>query len=807
MFGSAASAAEGTKAATFESVGLPAGFSELAREHELLVDVFFGGRKVGEAKVIARPGSVRFKDPEAVLRLVPNVISSPGLGEALAGDLPSNADLVCAEGIRSGCGELAPKIAGIIFDEEHFRVDLFIARSFLRLVREEKSPYLETPSAPLSLTSASGVALSGSNQTSPLYNLQNRTVIGFRNARIRSDSSYSSKIGFVMDSLVAEMDRPGLRYSGGLFWAPGLDLIGERRIAGVGVASQFDTRSDHDSLAGTPLILFLSQPARVDMLIDGRLVTSAAYEAGNNLLDTSALPDGSYDLLLRIHEANGSIREERRFFAKNQQIAPRGEPIYFAYAGMLANTREGRPVSLSSNLFYEFGAARRLSDNVALDLSVIGTRTKPMIEAGGWLITAVARVRAAALASTSGDRGGLLQVASGQIGNLSLNFDLRRIYSHDGKPLIPVSNYVDTFDQGSPDERQIGAGSYTQASGSIGYQLGAAYLAVIGSIRKDKGSAADYSVGPSLNWALVNRGGMQVTLRADAQVTRATTAAYIGFNMLFTKGRYSVTSSLGRRSLSSKGASSASDQRQVGDTTAHFSYSGEDGTDLSVAGGLTRELASTTAHAEGVVYSRYGTARGEVLRDFEGDRRMQYGLNLQTGAVLDRDDAVIGGRNLSESALVVRVDGAPVNSEFDVLVNEQPRGRVGAGQRLPIFLQPYRSYSVRLRPVKSGSLWYDSAARSFTLYPGNVQHVRWQVEHLLTLFGRAVRPDGRPVADATIASTRGVGQSDSNGYFQIEAAEKDALSFAMPDGGACSVRVGQLAKQQDYASLGKVLCQ
>lgn len=430
-----------------------------------------------------------------------------------------------------------------------------------------------------------------------------------------------------------------------------------------------------------------------------------------------------------------------------------------------------------------------------------------MVEAGGWLITAVARVRAAALASVQGDRGALLEVASGQIGNLSINFDLRRIHSHDGQPLIPISNYVDTFDQGSLDERQIGAGSYTQASGSIGYQLGAAYLAVIGSVRKDKGSAADYSIGPSLNWALVNAGGMQVVLRADAQVTRTTTAAYIGFNMLFTRGRYSVTSSLGRRSLANKGASSTSDQRQVGDTTAHFSYSAEDGTDLSLAGGLTREIASTTAHAEGVVYSRYGTARGEILRDFEGASRTQYGLNLQTGAVLNRDDAVIGGRNLSESALVVRVDGAPQNSEFDVLINEQPRGRVGVGQRLPIFLQPYRAYSVRLRPVKASSLWYDSAARNFTLYPGNVQHVRWQVEHLLTLFGRAVRPDGRPVADATIASQRGVGQSDSNGYFQIEAADKDALSFATADGGQCSVRLEHVNQQQDYASLGKVLCQ
>ncbi|HSQ99939.1 MAG TPA: hypothetical protein VLM36_08480, partial [Sphingomicrobium sp.] len=191
MFGTAASAADGAKATSFESAGLPAGFSELAREHELLVDIFFGGQKVGEARVIARPGSVRFKDPEAVLALIPNVATSPGLREALAGDLPSNAGLVCAEGARTGCGELSPQVAGIIFDEDHFRVDLFVNRAFLRLIRQEESPYLPAPTAPLSLTSATGLALSGSNQASPLYNVQNRTVIGLRNFRIRSDSSYA----------------------------------------------------------------------------------------------------------------------------------------------------------------------------------------------------------------------------------------------------------------------------------------------------------------------------------------------------------------------------------------------------------------------------------------------------------------------------------------------------------------------------------------------------------------------------------------------------------------------------------------
>ncbi|HEU4683162.1 MAG TPA: TcfC E-set like domain-containing protein [Nitrospira sp.] len=805
MFPTLASAAEHGVITTINAIGVPPGFAELTLEHELLVDVYFGDHKVGEAMVVARPGSVRFKDPARIITLIPNIMPSAELSAAFASELPSNAAVACANRNRQGCGSLSPSIAGIIFDEDHFRVDLFVNPKFLELIRPSTSLYLPKPTAPLSLTSSTGVALSGSSDTSPVYNVQNQTILGFRNARIRSDSSYASKFGFIMDTAVGEIDRAGLRYSAGLFWAPGLDLTGPRRIVGLGVTTQFDTRTDRDTLRGTPLVVFLAQPSRVDILVDGRLLTSGSYDAGNNVLDTSTLPDGSYSLLLRIHDANGAVTEERRFFAKNVQIAPLGEPIYFAYGGKLANTRPGRAVSLSDDLFYQFGTARRLTQNVAVDLSLVGTTGKPMVEAGAWLITPLVRVRAAALASSKGDAGALLQIASGQYGSLNANLDLRRIWSRDGGPLLPLPNYASTFEIVDIDGRQIGESSFTQASGSIGYRFGAAYVEVIGSLRKDKGIPLDYSIGPNLNWPVVNSNGLQIALHADAQVTSKAKAGYVGVTMFFNRGAYSVSSSLGRRGVSKNGESASS--RAVGDTTAHFSYSDEDGTDLSLAGGVTREMEATAGHAEAMVHSRFGSARGEVSHDFEGTNRTQYGLTLQTGAVLNRNDAVIGGRNLAQSAVIVSVDGVADGSQFDILVDGQSRGRVRAGRRVPLFLEPYHSYSLRLRPVNAASVWFDTAARQFTLYPGNVQHVRWHVEHLLTIFGRAVGTDGKAIADAMVTSRRGIGQSDADGYFQIETSGDDVLSFQTAGGGKCKVMLAGLAGKIDYASVGRVLCQ
>jgi hypothetical protein len=452
------------------------------------------------------------------------------------------------------------------------------------------------------------------------------------------------------------------------------------------------------------------------------------------------------------------------------------------------------------------GTSRRLNDRLALDLSVVGTSEKPIFNAGAWFITSLGRLRVSGLVSAAGDRGALVQVASGGTGRLNVNFDLRRIWSHDGKPLIPLSNYVDTFDSQPLNGTQVG-GSYTQISGSVGYRFGDAYLSVIGSLRKDSGRPPDYSVGPAVNWPIVNSNGLQVALQANAEFTRETSGGYVGVRMFFASRGYSVSSTAGRRSISGDGNSRPARWRAVGDTTAHFAYGDEDGTDIALAGGLAREIDSTTAHAEGSVYSRFGSLRGEVSRDFEGSKLAQYGLSLQTGAVANRDDFVLGGRNLEESGVVISIDGSARDAQFDVLIDGQPRGRVKAGDRLPVFLRPYHAYSVKLRPVDAASVWFDASARELTLYPGNVEHLRWSVENLLTVFGRAVREDGTPVADAMVTSKKGIGQSNSEGYFQIETSASDVLSFDSGNGKACNIIVEGLGQERDWASLGKVICQ
>src|SRR6185437_4123597 len=110
-----------TSGADLATVGPPPGFEELERPREIVVDVFFGGRKRGEAIAVVRPGFVQFRDPAAVAGLIPDAADPAALASAFTGDLESHSNLVCSAASSGPCGSLPAGTGGIIFDEQRFR--------------------------------------------------------------------------------------------------------------------------------------------------------------------------------------------------------------------------------------------------------------------------------------------------------------------------------------------------------------------------------------------------------------------------------------------------------------------------------------------------------------------------------------------------------------------------------------------------------------------------------------------------------------------------------------------------------------
>ena len=790
--------------AALRATEVPEGFNQLASSRAVYLDVYFGDRKVAEMSAVTRPGWLRFRRPGDLLAKLPDVIATPEVTAALADELATNSAAVCSQSNAGACGVVSPQVLGIIYNEDRFRVDIFINPKFLRTTQAHAEGYLPIPSASLSLTNALGLNASGTVGGTSAYNLQNRTVIGLHNARIRANTSIASNIGLVVDDLVAEVDRKNLRYSAGMFWAPGNDFIGQRRIIGAGLGTQFDTWADQAELHSTPLIVFLPQPARVELLVDGRLVSSRSYPAGNVELDTSGMSEGSYPVLLRIRQSNGSVREERRFFVKNAQVPPRGHPIFYAYAGVLANTQRHRPISPSGTFYYQAGTAWRLNNNFAVDVAAFGTQDKAIAQAGAWFIKGPARVRAAGLYSSAGDWGALLQASTAGHGPLSISFDLRRIWSHDGKPLIPLPAYANTFDLDAPTGLQVAFGSYTQATASVGLQLGPGYLSVVGSYRKDQHLPADYTIGPSVNWPVVTRNQLQVVFEASVQRTRTTTAAFGGFRVLFNSGRLSMLGTAGHGYQSNAGQGSVS--RAVSTLTAQYSSQSEESS-VNLSAGFDRNIASSTVHAAGTYEGHFGNFRADVLHNLEGQGGTQFDVAFQSGLALGTNGLALGARDLEQSAMLVAVNGDAAAATFKVMVNDVAKGHVRIGRNLLLFVPPYHTYNVRLVPVDATAVDYDTAARQVTLYPGNVQSLAWRAQTYFTVFGQAVSRAGAPISNALVETAKGIAQTDENGYFQLDVRRDDPITIAKADVGSCQIKLGNVTVRNDFASVGKVVCE
>src|SRR5690606_7002085 len=157
------------------TVGEPEGFANLTETQALLVDVYFGGVRRGETQVRSAPGSVTLIDPASTVALLPEVGDRAAVEAALsAGPLASNSARACGKtSDPARCGRLDPEVAGVIFDRERFRLDIFVNPRFLDVQDGGSGSYLPPPEAGIAVINSVGAVISGQTGGSETYyNLQ-----------------------------------------------------------------------------------------------------------------------------------------------------------------------------------------------------------------------------------------------------------------------------------------------------------------------------------------------------------------------------------------------------------------------------------------------------------------------------------------------------------------------------------------------------------------------------------------------------------------------------------------------------------
>ena len=784
---------------------MPADFAELERQRVTVVDAYFGDRRIGQFEVETDPAALRFFDPHAVAAAIPDLLDRQSVATALTGALSPGSAPPCKTP-ADPCDRPQPAIASIAYDPARYRVTIHVNPRLLAIRDDGGAHFLAPPSPAPTAVDTLGFAMAGGSGQRQSYALRNRLVASAGNARLIAETAISSFRALDIDSVAAQIDQPGRRYIGGVFYVPGTDLVGRGRMVGLGVGSQFDTRVDRASLTGTPLVLFLDQRARVDLYVQGRLIGSQSLESGNQALDTTTLPDGSYAIDLHIYDASGARRVERRFFTKNAALAPVGYHLFHAEIGWLAAARDRRPVGITPVPILNIGLAGRRGAHLAWDASTIVTDRKILAEIGATVITSAAQGHVGLLASSTGDRGVALQLNSTNAGWLNYSFDLRHLRSADGRALIPVEDEsrwlpldgVGTapFLDQSPD--------YVQATGSVSAYLRRTQWSLSGYYRRARNGRASYALGPALRWTILERDRLRLGCTGSYAMTDRGNSAMFGLQFQLLGARSQVHAAI--RGQSGGRTWSLANEEAV-EFGASLQRDAGSGGLLNASALIQHRRDATLVQAGADARGPAGYVAGTVVQRLtDGANSRQYGLSAQT--TLGWSDGALhpGAREQTDSVIAVRVRGPKSKARFEVLVDEAVRGVLRSGERLAVAVQPYRRYAVRLRAIGDPLWTFDTRTRRIDMHPGSYRTLDWSARRVLAMFGRLVDPAGAPIRNGDVTAEDAVAATDERGYFQIQAAANAALTVHAADGATCSATLDARDTSAPFIALGDVPC-
>lgn len=746
----------------------PGAFWMFAEPQRTMADVFYGGRLLLSTPVRYTLDTIEFLDAEQVIKSLPNTIAPSALLNHLQGELLTNGALVCvAPGQPEGCGKLEPDFIGVIFDESRFRADIFVHPDFLATPDPLAARYLPPPtSEDISLVQGLSAIVSDSDYGDALYGLYGQTWIGDGRQRVFSFWNSTDRSDLTIGQLAWQRDYPDNLLTAGLFESQFGLLRAMRRdpMAGVGFRRSLDTRLDVEDINGGDIQVFLTNRSQVDVLRDGRLLTSGFYEAGNQRIDTSRLPPGAYTVELRITDATGIQRTVTRFFVKSSLMAPANHPLYFAELGrVLDRTSTTLFPEDAGTLLGRGGYQWRHSEAVGMSLAAAATEDEFMPEFGAvWVGDRV-------------DIGGEIYGSSRGDGGAALRGSQR--WKDGTVSLVAQRNDIEPRPLSDTDYHLIADNSvYIGVSASQALWSGLATASIYRSESADNTKADGWSLGYNRSW----RTGSSSALNAGAQLGAADSDMYgeVSLQWRFGDGnwQHTVRPILRESEVATRPDGAAleasstwqDNERYIDDIRAEFRASlDEDNTTLSFDG----------EHASEYGMARLGLQSTSGLQDNGSVSAM-----ADTNVVAAGGEIGFGSAQKGAAGVILDLRSVSADSLIDVLIDGRRLFTARGGRRVAVALPAYRTYRISLRDRGTDNYSrFEQDEQEVTLYPGNAVVLDWKMQQVLIVLGRMFRNvqlcEGvdapcemirEPLAGAVVRSGKAIAVVEDNGFFQME---------------------------------------
>ncbi|MFK8017031.1 MAG: TcfC E-set like domain-containing protein [Gammaproteobacteria bacterium] len=769
----------------------PPGFEDLAEPQMTLVDLYLGGRFKVATMARYDLTTIELLNPADVVTALSNLVDPQTVRNALSGPLPRNDQYLCANPAQTDCATLQPDVAGVTFDDSAFRVDLYLNPAQLAQQRLDTQRYLPAPTAhELSSVHQFNVALAGGGEQDGAFDLGATSLVAKGEHRLRSRYDISAT-GFSFSELSWQRDHAGYRYEAGLFRSLGRHaaFIGEQDVVGVRAGTALDLRADLDSAQGTPMFLFLTQRSRVDVFRGDRLLYSRFYEAGNQQLDTSRLPDGAYDLRVRVRGDDGREREERYFFVRTGQLPPLDEHLAYFEAGALTRFADRSAATLEQGIWLRSGLAKRFTNETGVDLEVLHAGRTTTLQGGLFRFGSKWQMRTGLLLNLSGDRGLWLQ-GSWQGERWTAGLDLRHIGVGDGL---------------RQEGRDLFTESVTQSTFTLNAPVGTGRLTLRAQLDERGDGERSSGFGVSLAHPLYHRPGLTLDLAADLASARDDRLVQIGVQARFRRDRRLTTV---RPQVQYSAGTEQQQTRALLDARTTSQWQHDTLGQLTHTAFAARDPQRTVLGTSMTTDSTRGRANGSIQYASGDDgAQLSYSANARFGVTTQADGVALGGRHSETAALVIDIDELSDEARFSVVIDDQTVALASAGRRTLVALQPYRSYDVRL--VAHGDTYanIDQSTQDVTLYPGNVHTLRFAPRTVHVIVGQAVWPDGTPVANARIDNVDGFAGTDDHGWFQVEVESLTPLRLVQEGRKTCEVSLAEAVADGGLTVLPATLCQ
>lgn len=750
---------------------VPAGFENLMQAQQTMVDVYFQGRHVLSTDARFTPTHLEFLHIEQLLEKLKQLPAENAdiIREAIQGEINANNQLVCTNTYQTDCGLLAPTVAGVIFDESRFRADLFINPDYLSVQDNRQNDFLPRSDAGFSLLQNFGAAYADSDSGND-YTLFGNTLLSYTESSMQAAWDISGNSGARIDTLFYQHDFEGREIKAGLIKPhnDGLSFAPSQSIAGIRWSSSQQTRADNLATQSSAIQVFLNSRAQVDILRDGRLLSSDIYQPGNQLLNTDRLPTGAYSITLRISEDNGQARSEQRYFVKEFDLPPSDYVDYFIEAGNTLSARQQILPDIDGELLLRAGLRYRLRDDTGVGLAASMMANTLLVENSIVHVGPAHRFKGSLLWSNDGDFGYALSQRL-RWRNINATIESRRLWRDNINPINPINPQSPTMPL-QPNDPLLAAQSsqyfellpnaFSQHQLSLSMPVADGSLAYNATYSQQLSSKAQtihsLSYSGNLRFSGVDNISFRTALSHDGQESALT----FGINYHFQNRSWSHSltpeASIGN-------AKRASTLRWRASRTFSDSNGGDYRSAVYAAAG-----DNSNAGFDGSYASRFGRANLTLEQGLSQNKGSRVFAHASSSFITDFDTIAWGGRDLAGSALLINTEGDVNNMQFDILVNGTKQGSTQANTQSVLQLTPFDTYRIRLRPRGNTLIGMDEREQEITLYPGNVVPVVWQVSPIIIGYGRLLDSNGQAISNANISGAYGVAFTDGQGVFQAE---------------------------------------